>query len=1695
VQGDTCTSHTKTQNMKLLSTYLRGKSLTVCFAFPEDYDMANIEAFNVSIGSKQFTGDDIDISGQLACVRLKSEDTYKLTGDYPIIISIDDKTRGVIPIPVGDIRFVTHRNSLNNASTNEQNDIVIALSITQTTINVDSVLYDVMAGKAATIEVGTVTTLEAGEDATIENTGTENEAVFNFGIPKGDKGDKGDAGYTPYIGVNGNWFINGVDTGVQAEGDATEAWVAQNYLSKLAVVGELGDSETKVVNQQGVTAGINQSISFNTGNIFSINGKYIYSHTGIEMDFADTSCTPFLEIDIKSPIKVRGRGTDAAALVAFYDVNKIFISSIYGREYSNILTTIPVESIPTNAVYIRATCTTTYGGELYAGFSLGISQNIQRNIDKTKQVEDDTHLDVSGNPFVLKDTFISISNGGTGSIAGINSTNLLIFNRNHRIRIFGRGSTGSALIAFYDANKVFISSISGTQYQNTLTTIPVESIPVNAVYLRASCNDNYGGLLIADFTTSLLAKVENLNTSILTESRGIVGNLFYKTNTYILKTTGAEVPVSGVSCTGFIVFDKNESITVKGRGNPAVALVAFYDKFKNFISSIGGTEYNEILTTIPVESIPTNAVYLRATCTTSNGGTLKCGIVLGNLSLIENLRQELKELKENYLGDLFSIRENYINNSGVQTSFADASCTPFIKVNANYPIRVKGRSNAVTSLIAFYDANKVFISKIGGTEYNQVLTTIPVENIPVGTKYVRATCTTNNVDRLLEASLVVGLLEEINNVVDKQNSEPYINVTKKYPPVSGYHTKQSARTAIPAPFRISGLVISYQTGANVWIKEMFIGSNVAEWVRESYWQKLNKEDVTESTTELQGDEMVLSGIQDGKEKLMPIKQLQEFFINSQNGFPQPENTLFYPSHIDLINNKWVDKSGNQNDADLVQSNCGTAKVGTIMTFNEPLEGNLGDWVITNDGTAVPVLALDKITFSDAGTIYNLRLVNETINKYHYYPISEGTIAVYDCSGNSNHITITGSTVQEWTANKQDEFHYNLKRGGGLVDNSGLLSNPTMTGTYIDGKAPGCGLYNAISASEETSITIHGQAQRVVTAVVGGSLTIDGIKRKYKVGDIIKTITKVYVVSGKVNGYAIGNDLKSISLFESKTTGEWETIESYVLVASNAHPTHSVYIRATATNTEFIVGEVKTEVISKKVIVPALENSPYDALGNALDVMPKSIFKVETGVKFPVNSELIDADVENYLFDVSQNANTIILNDDRFALKNMIFDNRIFFNPDTNQMFIFKQSLDINSMKGLLNKWAKSSIHIYRLPEEYSLIGKERIDVRDVNRNFRVGINQSGLLCVSNDYGKTWSAGVNYSPADGIHHIFITSKGAVVIFYHKSVIKRMGWGENTFTSIYPVDENGDPIEMHSPVNPLWPGEYYKPYHKLLDLYEPSDNTSLIAWGTWNNNAGSNGAAPQALWYSIDDMVTIKRFYYFGQNPQYTDLGTSTAGPGGVLLGDPTNPIICRHTHEFSYNKYDGKIYITCGDSHVRPELHIFETKYNKSTDTWDELVDLVDDENRNQIHRAIGIGFDKDGYFYFGSDADFVPHTHNGVEYDVQGMFKVHKSNINDISKYELLHPAKDLVVNSYMVDDIILFSAANQVNIVHISLDRGKTWNTIDFEPYMREGYPFDKRVVTWRSVASFKIDSQKNIHVNCGTGVYVNISNNNQLI
>ena len=49
-------------------------------------------------------------------------------------------------------------------------------------------------GQAATIEVASTSTLPAGSSATVSNVGTTSQARLAFGIPKGDKGDTGAAG-------------------------------------------------------------------------------------------------------------------------------------------------------------------------------------------------------------------------------------------------------------------------------------------------------------------------------------------------------------------------------------------------------------------------------------------------------------------------------------------------------------------------------------------------------------------------------------------------------------------------------------------------------------------------------------------------------------------------------------------------------------------------------------------------------------------------------------------------------------------------------------------------------------------------------------------------------------------------------------------------------------------------------------------------------------------------------------------------------------------------------------------------------------------------------------------------------------------------------------------------------------------------------------------------------------------------------------------------------------------------------------------------------------------------------------------------------------------------------------------------------------------------------------------------------------
>lgn len=58
-------------------------------------------------------------------------------------------------------------------------------------------------GRAATVSVGKVTTLPAGESAAVTNAGTATDASLEFSIPQGEKGERGDQGETGPQGIQG----------------------------------------------------------------------------------------------------------------------------------------------------------------------------------------------------------------------------------------------------------------------------------------------------------------------------------------------------------------------------------------------------------------------------------------------------------------------------------------------------------------------------------------------------------------------------------------------------------------------------------------------------------------------------------------------------------------------------------------------------------------------------------------------------------------------------------------------------------------------------------------------------------------------------------------------------------------------------------------------------------------------------------------------------------------------------------------------------------------------------------------------------------------------------------------------------------------------------------------------------------------------------------------------------------------------------------------------------------------------------------------------------------------------------------------------------------------------------------------------------------------------------------------------------
>lgn len=89
------------------------------------------------------------------------------------------------------------------------------------------------------IQIGTIATLEPGQQATVTREGTNENPIFNFGIPRGDIGEPGEKGVDGIDGKSLEFNWNGTKLGVRQEGTSDYQYV--NLKGERGLTGEKGE--------------------------------------------------------------------------------------------------------------------------------------------------------------------------------------------------------------------------------------------------------------------------------------------------------------------------------------------------------------------------------------------------------------------------------------------------------------------------------------------------------------------------------------------------------------------------------------------------------------------------------------------------------------------------------------------------------------------------------------------------------------------------------------------------------------------------------------------------------------------------------------------------------------------------------------------------------------------------------------------------------------------------------------------------------------------------------------------------------------------------------------------------------------------------------------------------------------------------------------------------------------------------------------------------------------------------------------------------------------------------------------------------------------------------------------------------------------------------------------------------------------
>jgi hypothetical protein len=328
---------------------------------------------------------------------------------------------------------------------------------------------------------------------------------------------------------------------------------------------------------------------------------------------------------------------------------------------------------------------------------------------------------------------------------------------------------------------------------------------------------------------------------------------------------------------------------------------------------------------------------------------------------------------------------------------------------------------------------------------------------------------------------------------------------------------------------------------------------------------------------------------------------------------------------------------------------------------------------------------------------------------------------------------------------------------------------------------------------------------------------------------------------------------------------------------------------------------------------------------------------------------------------------------------------------------------------------------------------------DSQREGKAFARAPGRVMLSEDNGGTWPHVLEFANAHNVTFSCLLGNGNVV-FATRSKLYLSTDNLRTCEQVTVKGPDGADYLPHTPRNPDLPGWYFHtiPGVNTFDVH----GTEMLVWGNYCNVVG--GAAPVNIYYSVDGGQTVKIAYSFGQSPYTRDDGSPGGGTEGTPLGDPDNPLCCRHIHTVAYNPAEDAFY-TCTGDHDKPEgleCHWLRGTYDAAADGWDWRL-LVSDR-LNSRYKAGGINF-VDGDLYWISDS-------NGPEPYDRGIFRCAPENLTRPEAHTLLFNPEVESGNMIIQDNVILAShcaPASPLNTgIIISTDAGVTWAQYDLNEF-----------------------------------------------